>query len=169
MGEIIDKVKEEAKDVKDKVIVNTKDVADATKESFSVPSSQSSSIDPNPTFISSSVTYVSNPEKNNSDKEIEKVYSPLTEHRVSEQKIFSTDVMQDNKSIKTNNTASFDSEVTQNQNQQIDKQQQYDYKENDEFFNPFLLSMKLWQNYYTSWMNFYSEALKSFDRSIRNI
>jgi len=167
MSDIIEEVKEKAKNVKDKVIDNTKDVVEVTKESSNAPSSQSSSISPNPTFISSSVTYVPNPEKNNSDIEIEKVDSPLTEHRVSEQKIFSTDMMQENSSIKTTNTASFDSEVPKNQ--QIDKLQQYDYKENNEFFNPFLVVMRIWQNYYTSWMNFYSEALKSFDRSIRNI
>src|SRR5215210_7897891 len=142
MSDIIEEVKEKAKNVKDKVIDNTKDVVEVTKESSNAPSSQSSSISPNPTFISSSVTYVPNPEKNNSDIEINKVDLPLTEHRVSEQKkIFSTN-MQENESIKITNTTSFDAKVTKNQ--QIDKQQ-CDYKENYEFFfNPFIACLKLW-------------------------
>jgi hypothetical protein len=142
------------------------EVKEKAKESFSVPSSQSSSINPNPTFISSSVTYVPNPEKNNSDIEIEKVDSSLTEHIVSEQKIFSTNMMQENNSIKITNTTSFDSEVTKNQ--QIDNRQQYNYKEKDKLFNPFIVGLKLWQNHYTMWMNFYSETLKNAERMTRN-
>jgi hypothetical protein len=148
MSDIIEKVKEKA------------------KESFSTPTSQSSSINPNTTFMSSSVTYVPNPEKNNSDIEIEKVDSPLTEHIVSEQKIFSTNIMQENSSIKITNTTSFDSEVTKNQ--QIDNRQHYNYKENDEFSNPFIVGLKLWQNHYTMWMNFYSETLNNAERMTRN-
>jgi hypothetical protein len=157
VSDIIEEIKEKSKDVKDKVIDNTKDVVDATKESYNAPS-ESSYINPNPTFISSSVTYVPNLEKNNSDIEIEKVDLPLTEHRVSEQKkIFSTN-MQENESIKIINTTSFDAKVSKNQ--QIDKQQ-YNYKENYEFFfNPFIAGLKLWQIHYTLWMNFYSEVLK---------
>ena len=168
MVDIIDKAKEKAKDIKDTVVDNTKDVVDAAKESFSAPtqssSSSSSTITPNPTFTSSSsVTYVPNPEKNNSDIEIEKVDSPLTEHTESEQKIFSTNI-KENDSIKNTN---YDSAVIRNL--QIDKQEQYDNKQNNEFFNPFILSMKLWQNYYTMWMNFYTGVLESFNRTIRNI
>ncbi len=43
MGEIIDKVKEKAKDVKDKVVDTTKGVADKTKDTVSSKSSQSPS------------------------------------------------------------------------------------------------------------------------------
>ncbi len=80
MSDIIEEVNEnaKAKDVKDTVVDNTKDVVEATKESPFAPSQSSSSININPTFIISSVTYVPNPEKNNSDIEIEKVDSPLT-------------------------------------------------------------------------------------------
>src|SRR4051812_33332158 len=170
MVDIIDKAKEKAKDIKDTVVDNTKDVVDAAKESFSIPtqssssSSSSSTITPNPTFTSSSsVTYVPNPEKNNSDIEIEKVDSPLTEHTESEQKIFSTNI-KENDSIKNTN---YDSAVIRNL--QIDNQQQYDNKQNNEFFNPFILNMKLWQNYYTMWMNFYSSVFESINRTIRNI
>jgi hypothetical protein len=106
VSDIIEEIKEKSKDVKDKVIDNTKDVVEATKESYNEPS-ESSYINPNPTFISSSVTYVPNLGKNNSDVEIEKMDLPLTEHRVSEQKkIFSTN-MQENESIKITNTTSF--------------------------------------------------------------
>ncbi len=55
MVHIIDKAKEKAKDIKDTVVDNTKDVVDATKESFSAPtrssSSSSSTITPNPTCL----------------------------------------------------------------------------------------------------------------------
>jgi hypothetical protein len=165
MVDIIDKTKEKAKDIKDTVVDNTKDVVDAAKESFSAPTqSSSSSITPNPTFTSSSsVTYIPNPEKNNSDIEIEKVDSPLTEHTESEQKIFSTNI-KENDSIKNTN---YDSAVIRNI--QIDKQEQYDHKQNNEFFNPFILNMKLWQNYYTMWMNFYTSVFESFNRTTRNI
>src|SRR6476620_1192468 len=167
MVDIIDKAKEKAKDIKDTVVDNTKDVVDAAKESFSTPtqsSSSSSSITPNPTFTSSSsVTYVPNPEKKNSDIEIEKVDSTLTEHTESEQKIFSTNI-KENDSIKNTN---YDSAVIRNP--QIDSQERYDDKQNNEFFNPFILNMKLWQNYYKTWMNFYTGMLESFNRTIRNI
>jgi hypothetical protein len=165
MVDIIDKTKEKAKDIKDTVVDNTKDVVDAAKESFSAPTqSSSSSITPNPTFTSSSsVTYIPNPEKNNSDIEIEKVDSPLTEHTESEQKIFSTNI-KENDSIKNTN---YDSAVIRNI--QIDKQEQYDHKQNNEFFNPFILNMKLWQNYYTMWMNFYTSVFESFNRTTRDI
>jgi hypothetical protein len=169
MVDIIGKAKEKAKDIKNTVVDNTKDVVDAAKESFSAPtisssSSSSSSITPNPTFTSSSsVTYVPNSEKNNSDIEIEKVDSPLTEYTGSEQKIFSTNI-KENDSIKNTN---YDSAVIRNL--QIDKQDQYDEKQNNEFFNPFILNMKLWQNYYITWMNFYTGLLESFNRTIRNI
>src|SRR3954464_14578085 len=91
MVDIIGKAKEKAKDIKNTVVDNTKDVVDAAKESFDTPTISSSS--------SSSVTYVPNPGKNNSDIEIEKVDSPLTEHTESEQKIFSTNT-KENDSIK---------------------------------------------------------------------
>ena len=167
MSDILDKVKEKAKDVKDAVVDNTKDVIGATKESFS--SSSSSSITPNPAFISPSVTYGPNTEENNSDIEVKKVDSPLIEHSESEQKVFST-YIKDNELVKTttNTIPSFDSAVNKNQ-QNHKQQQQYDYKVNNEFFNPFMLGIKLWQNYYKTWMNFYTGVLESFNRTTRNI
>jgi hypothetical protein len=167
MSDIGEKVKEKANDVKDKVINNTKDVIGATKESFS--SLSSSSITPNPAFISPSVTYGPNTEENNSDIEVKKVDSPLMEHSESEQKVFSTNI-KDNELVETtpNTIPSFDSAVTKNQ-QNHEQQQQYDYKENNEFFSPFMMGIKLWQNYYHTWMNFYTGVLESFNRTIRNI
>ena len=41
MGEILDKVKEKAKDVKDAVVDNTKDVADKTKDTLDQPENTS--------------------------------------------------------------------------------------------------------------------------------
>ena len=165
MSDIIEKVKEKANDVKDKVINNTKDVIGATKESFS----SSPSITPNPAFISPSVTYGPNTEENNSEIEVKKVDSPLIEHSESEQKVFSTNI-KDNELIKTttNTIPSFDSAVTKNK-QNHKQQQQHGYEENNEFFNPFMLGIKLWQNYYDTWMNFYTGVLESFNRTTRNI
>ena len=167
MPDIIEKVKEKTKDVKDKVVENTKDLIDATKESFSPPSQSSSTISPNPTFTSSSsVTYVPNPDENNSDIDNKKLNSLLTERNDSEQKIFSTN-MEEKDSIKNTN---YDSSVIGNL--QIDNQQhhqKYLYKENNEYFDLFTLSIKLWQNYYITWMNFYTGVLESFNRTITNI
>ena len=42
MVDIIDKAKEKAKDIKDTVVDNTKDVVDAAKESFDTPTISSS-------------------------------------------------------------------------------------------------------------------------------
>jgi|tagenome__1003787_1003787.scaffolds.fasta_scaffold20862499_2 hypothetical protein len=123
------------------------------KESISAPTqSSSSTITPKPTFRSStSITYVSNTEENNLAIKAKKVNSPLIEHSESEQKILSTNI-KDNELIKTttNTISTFDSEITKNQQNDNQQQQQYDYKENNEFFNPFILNMKLWQNYYNS-------------------
>jgi hypothetical protein len=166
MSDIIEKVKEKTKDVKDKVIDNTKDVIGAAKESFSAQSESSSSITPSPTFTSSSsVTYVPNPEKNNSEIGSKKVDSPLIQHSESEQKIFSTNIKENNEIRNTN----YDSVVTGNL--QIDKQkkQQYEYNQNNEYFDPITISIKLWQNYYITWMNFYTGLLESFNRTSRNI
>jgi hypothetical protein len=88
----------------------------------------------------------------------------LTERNESEQKVFSTNIKEKD-SIKN---ANYDSAVTRNMLTD-NQQQQYDYKENNEYFDPFTLSIKLWQNYYTEWMNFYTGILESFNRTIRNI
>ena len=129
MVEIIDKVKEKAKHVKDKVVDNTKDIIDETKDSISSTLHSSSS--------SPSIAYFHSPEskyqeKSNSDIEIKKVDSPLTEHGKSELLIPSAN-------IKENESTATGYAVTTNQ---INKQ--YNYKENNEFFNPFSISIKLW-------------------------
>jgi hypothetical protein len=89
MTDIIEKFKEKANDRKDKVVYNSKDVIDATKESCSSSISSLSIITPNPSFISPSVTYVYNKtEENNSDIEsnieVKAVDTPLIEHSESE-------------------------------------------------------------------------------------
>ncbi len=53
---------------------------------------------------------------------------------------------------------------------QID--QHYSYKENNEFSNPFIMDIKLWQNYSTMWMSFYNDILKYYsklNKDYRNI
>ncbi len=42
------------------------------------------------------------------------------------------------------------------------------YKENDVFFNPFMLGIRLWQNYSAIWMNFCKELLNHTARTTRN-
>ena len=37
--------------------------------------------------------------------------------------------------------------------------QQYSFNENNEFFNPFMMGLKLWQNYSTMWMDYYNQML----------
>ena len=167
MSDIVEKVKEKTKDVKDKVLENTKDIIDATKESFSPPSQSSSTISPNPTFTStSSVTYVPNPEENNSNIDNKKITSSVTEHNENEQKIFSTNMKEKDSIKNTNNDSTVISDLQINDQQQ---QQKYVYKENNEHFDLFTISIKLWQNYYITWMNFYTGVWESFNRTIRNI
>jgi gas vesicle protein len=159
MSDIIDKVKEKVKDVKDKVVDNTKDVIDAAKDSFDTPT------------IPSSNAYFHGPESkyeednSSSSIEIKNSGSPLTEHRKRETIL--SENTKDNGLINTSTTIT--SNVTATRNQIGKQQQQYDDKQNNEFFNPFIISMKLWQNYYKTWMNFYIGALESFNRTIRNI
>ena len=171
MSDLLDKVKDKAKDVKDAVVDNTKDVVDAAKDSFNTTSSTSSSSvayfhTPKSNDASSlESTYEGKKEGSNSSIEVKSVESPLTEHTESEQKVFSTNI-KDSQSIKT---ANYDSTVFTNQ-QQFDKQQQQeDHKEYNEYFDPITTSIKLWQNYYSSWMNFYTRLLESFNRTTRNI
>ncbi len=161
MSDIIDKVKEKVKDVKDKVIDNTKDVIEAAKDSFDTPST------------SSSIAYFHGTESkyegdsSNSSIEIKNTDSPLTEHRERETMLLEN--TKHNGLINTSTTTNTTSNNIESRNQIDKQQQQYGYKENTEFFNPFILSMKLWQNYYTTWMNFYIGSIESFNRTIRNI
>ena len=168
MVDIIDKVKEKAKDIKDAIADTTKDVVDATKESFSVPiqsSSPSSYIAPNPTFTSSSITYVPDIEKDNSDiKKSNNVDPLLIGYSENEKKVLSTNIKESNTIQKTK----YDSPIVKNLYRDR-QQQQYEYKQNNEFFNPIIQNMKFWQDYYITWMNFYIGILESFNRTIRNI
>jgi hypothetical protein len=93
MTRIIEKFKEKANDGKDKVVYNSKDVIDATEESYRSSTSPSSIIASNPSFISPSVTYVYNKtEENNSDIEsnieVKAADSFLIEYSESEKKNF---------------------------------------------------------------------------------
>ena len=73
MGEIIDKVKEKAKDVKDKVVDTTKDVAGKTKDTVDSKSSSSSSLDEERIY-----------EEGRPGTEIGRKDDPLTEYRENE-------------------------------------------------------------------------------------
>ncbi len=99
---IMDKVKEKTitKDIKDAIADNAKDVVDTTKGSISLPiqtsSFSSSYFTPNPTFTSSSITYVPNIEKDNSDIKSKNVDSLLIGQSENEQKTFSTNIKENN-------------------------------------------------------------------------
>ncbi len=71
MADIIDKVKEKAKDVKDKVVDTTKDVVDAAKYSVSTTP-------PPSTSISHSYSTERKYEESNPSIEIKKIDTPLT-------------------------------------------------------------------------------------------
>ena len=165
MVEIIDKVVDKAKDAKDKVVDTTKDVVDAAKDSMS--SSPSSS---QPSFSHSQ-------EKNHkeSDQGIEtkRIQVPLNAH-IKEESLASGDLKIDAPSSDTaavatptdtaavatpTDTAISTIQVNQKNNS---------YKETNELFNPFLIGIKLWQNYSAIWMDFYKEMLNYNSRMIKN-
>ncbi len=148
MGEIIDKVKEKAKDVKDKVVDNTKDVVNTAKDSTRTPS----------------IAYTNSPEikykEIDLDIENRKIDAPITELRKEkeeeEEKLTIPTNIKEHKSA-----TAFESERIN----QIG--QQYNYKENTEFSNPYMIGLELWQNYYIKWMNFYNEFLNSSAKMIK--
>ena len=83
MGEIIDKVKDKAKDVKDKVVDTTKGVGEKTKETVTPSSSPSSSSDSSYSDSSSS-TQDRRYEEGGPGTEVGRNDDPLTEYRDKE-------------------------------------------------------------------------------------
>ena len=77
MGEIIDKVKEKATDVKDAVVDGTKDVVDKTKDTFDP---QSSSVDNDQYSVSRDRKY----EEGGPGTDVSRNDDPLTEYRDKE-------------------------------------------------------------------------------------
>ena len=154
MGEISDKVKEKATNVKDKVVDNTKDIIDAAKDSASTtsPSSTSSS--------SQSISYSNSLENKNEKSSLGldygKIDSPLMEYGKKEPIITPAPTMGVPEPIVPVSDTSVDV---------LDKtqaNQQDSYREpSSDFFNPFVMGLKMWQYYSTMWMNYYSKFLNS--------
>jgi hypothetical protein len=161
MGEIIDKVKEKATDVKDKVVDNTKDITDAAKDSASTTSSPSAS------SSSQSISYPNSPEnkheKNSLVPEYGKIDSPPTEYGKKEPIITPAPTM----GVPEPNVPVSDTSVDVIDKTQANQQDCY-RKSSSYFFNPFVMGLRMWQNYSTMWMNFYSKLLNSTTKKAKD-
>jgi hypothetical protein len=161
MGEITDKAKEKATDVKDKVVDNTKDIIEAAKESAStkLPASTSSS--------SQSISYSNSPE-NKHEKSIlgpdyGKIDFPLTEYGKKEPIITPAPTMGVPEPIVAVPDASVDVlDKTQAKQQDSHRESSID------FLNPFVTGLKMWQYYSTMWMDFYSKFLNSTTKKAKD-
>ena len=161
MGEIIDKVKEKATDVKDKTVDNTKDITDAAKDSAgttSPPSTSSSS-----QSISHSNSQENKHEKSSLGPKYGKIDSPLTEYRKKEPTITPAPTMGVPEPIVPVSYTSVDALDKTQANQQDSYTESSSY-----FFNPFVMGLKMWQNYSTMWMNFYSKFLNSTTKKAKD-
>ncbi|MBA3750658.1 MAG: hypothetical protein H0X03_07200 [Nitrosopumilus sp.] len=148
MSDIIDKVVDKAKDVKDKVVDTTKDVIDATKDSISSsPSSSQSSF---------SQSYEKNYKEVSSAIETKGTEVPLYDEHTNEESLALVDTKLQEP---TTNPAAVATPTNPAISVNQVNQKNNSYKENNEFFNPFLIGIKLWQNYSAIWMDFYKEIL----------
>ncbi len=157
MVEIIDKVVEKAKNAKDKVVDTTKDVVEATKDSMSSSPSSSQS------------SFSQSQEKNYKDSdqgiETKRIQVPLNAH-IKEESLAPEDVKID--ATPTTNTAAVATQTSPAISINQVNQKNNSYKENKDFFNPFIIGIKLWQSYSTVWMNFYKEMLNYNTGMMRN-
>ena len=156
MVEIIDKIVDKAKNAKDKVVDTTKDVVEATKDSVS--SSPSSS---QPSFSQSQ-------EKNYKDSdqgtETKRIQVPLNAH-IKEESLASGDLKIDAPSSDTAAVATpIDTAISTIQVNQKNNS----HKETNELFNPFMIGIKIWQNYSAIWMDFYKEMVNYNKGMMRN-
>jgi hypothetical protein len=154
MVEIIDRVKGKSTGVNDKVVDNTKDIIDAAKDSGSTKS-------PPSTSSSSQSIFYSNSQENKHEKSSlgpgnGKIDSPLTEYRKKEPIITPAPTMGVPEPI----VPVPDTSVDVLDKTQTNQQDSYT-ESSSEFFNPFVMGLKMWQNYSTMWMNFYSKFLNS--------
>jgi hypothetical protein len=154
MVEIIDKVKRKSTDVNDEVVDNTKDIIDAAKDSGSTKSPPSTS------SSSQSISYSNSPENKHKKSSLGpgngKIDSPLTEYRKKEPIITPAPTMGVPEPI----VPVPDTSVDVLDKTQTNQQDSYT-ESSSEFFNPFVMGLKMWQNYSTMWMNFYSKFLNS--------
>jgi hypothetical protein len=135
MGDTIDKANEKSKDVKEKVVDTTKGIGDRANDAAAGSPSAFST--------SQEKKY----DENSSDSELGKIEDPLTEYN-KEEPITLAD-------IKENEiTNTFDAGKSMHKSNQ-----QYHFNENNDFFNPYMMGLKMWQSYSTMWMDFYSQML----------
>jgi hypothetical protein len=161
MEETIDKVKEKAKDVKVKVVGNTKDVVDAAKYSVSTSPQTTSS---------ESVAYFHETEKSPDNKYEKSAQGPdyvkidsLTEYREKEPIITPAPTMGVPEPIVSASGNSIDTFDKTRSNQQDS------YSENSsDFFNPFVMGLRMWQNYSTMCMDYYREFLNTTTKKAKD-
>ena len=139
MGDTVDKVHEKSNDVKDKVLKTSKDIGDTA----------------NYTTSSSSSAFSNGQEKkyegNGSNAEIGKIEDPLTEYHKEEPITLAN--------IKENETPTATNTTTHAAGSVHKSNRQYSFNENNEFSNPFMMGLKMWQSYSTMWMDFYNQML----------
>jgi hypothetical protein len=139
MGDTIDKVHEKSTDVKDKVVETSEDIGDTANDT--------TSSSPSAFSISQEKKY----EGNSSNAEIGKFEDPLTEYHKEEPITLAN--------IKENETATNTNTTTHAAGSVHKSDRQNSFNENNEFSNPFMLGLKMWQSYSTMWMDFYNQML----------
>jgi hypothetical protein len=144
MGDTIDKVNEKSNGAKDKVVDTTKDIGDKARDTAAS----------SPSAFSISQEKIH--EENGSNAEIRKIEDPLTGYNKEEPVTLAN--------IKENETANANANANANAptaaaESMHKSDQQYSFNENNEFFNPFMMGLKLWQSYSTMWMDFYNQML----------
>jgi hypothetical protein len=144
MGNTVDKVHEKSNDVKDKVGKTSKDIGDTANDT--------ASSSPSAFSIGQEKKY----EGNGSNAEIGKIEDALTEYPKEEPITLAN--------IKENETATTATNPTTNTNTHAagsvhKSNRQYSFNENNEFSNPFMMGLKMWQSYSTMWMDFYNQML----------
>ena len=135
MVEIIDKVVDKAKNAKDKVVDTTKDVVEAAKDSMSSsPSSSQSSF---------SQSQEKNYKESDQGTETKRIRVPLNAH-IKEESLAPENVKIDATQA---NPPAFATQANPAISINQVNQKNNSYKETNELFNPFLIGIKLWQNY----------------------
>jgi hypothetical protein len=143
MGDTIDKVNDKSNGAKDKVVDTTKDIGDKANDT----AASSSSAFP--------ISQEKKHEENSSNAEIGKVEDPLTDYN-NEEPVTLANIKENETTTTTANTPAAAAAAA---GSTVKSGQQYGFNENNEFFNPFMMGLKLWQSYSTMWMDFYNQTL----------
>jgi hypothetical protein len=152
MGNTVDKVHEKSNDVKDKVVKSSKDIGDTANDT--------ASSSPSAFSIGQEKKY----EGNGSNAEIGKIEDPLTEYH-KEEPITLANIKENETATTTTNPAT---NTTHAAGSVHKSNRQYSFNENNEFSNPFMMGLKMWQSYSTMWMDFYNQMLNYTARITRD-